>query len=132
MGTDDERREAGLSVRREVLGTDYVERALAAASEWSADWQDQLNRNCWGEVWTRLGLDRRTRSLITLAMLAQRGASTELVSHTRGAFNNGCTAQEIKEVFLQVAVYAGVPAAVEAFRAAKSAVEEHEGAGGRG
>lgn len=125
MKTDQERQDAGLATRKEVLGAANVERTLSAVDDWTAEWQDYVNRACWGEVWTRPGIDRRTRSLLTLALLAQKGASTELVSHTRGAFNNGCTVDEIREVFFHVAVYAGVPAAFDAFRTTQAVVKEH-------
>ncbi len=113
------RYQEGLAVRREVLGADYVDRSLEDAEEFGREFQDYLNENCWGLVWTRTGLDRRTRSLITLAVLASTGKSVELRTHTQGALNNGCTPEEIKEVFIHLAVYAGVPVAVDAFRAAQ-------------
>jgi 4-carboxymuconolactone decarboxylase len=121
---DEERYEAGLKVRREVLGEDYVDQALASADEFSRELQDHLNRFAWGVAWTRPGLDRRTRSLLTLGLLTALGKTAELKTHTRGALRNGCTPEEIAEVFLHASVYAGVPAAVEAFRAAQPVVAE--------
>lgn len=116
--------EEGLKARRTVLGDEYVDRALSSADEFTSVLQDYVTEHCWGVAWTRPGLDRRTRSLVNLAMLASSGQSSEVATHTRGAFRNGCTLEEIQEVFLQVAVYAGTPAAVEAFRAAHPVVQE--------
>jgi 4-carboxymuconolactone decarboxylase len=129
MSTDQERAAAGLQARKQVLGAPNVERTLSAVDDFTQEWQEYVNRACWGEVWTRPGIDRRTRSLLTLAMLATMGKATELQSHTRGALNNGCTVAEIREVFFHVAVYAGVPAAFEAFRTVQPIVKEHAGAG---
>lgn len=117
-----ERYESGLHMRREVVGEEYVSKALAAADEFTAPLQDYVTEFCWGVAWTRPGLDLRTRSLVNLGILASRGQSPELATHTRGALRNGATISEIQEVLLQVAVYAGTPAAVEAFRAAHPAV----------
>lgn len=114
----------GLQARREVLGDEYVDRALSSADEFTSALQDYVTEHCWGVAWTRPGLDRRTRSLVNLAMLASNGQSAEVAVHTRGAFRNGCTMEEVQEVFIQVAVYAGTPAAVEAFRAAQPVVRE--------
>lgn len=119
---DEDRLQAGLKLRREVLGDEYVNQALVAADQFTGDLQEHLNRFCWGVVWTRPGLDRRTRSLITLAILAVTGKTTELRAHTLGAIRNGCTDDEIKEVFLHLAIYGGVPSAVEAFRAAQPVI----------
>jgi len=124
MAERSQRYEDGLSVRRQVLGEDYVEQALAQADGFGLDFQDFLNEHVWGAIWTRPGLDRRTRSLVTLAVLATRGKTTELKAHTVGALRNGCTPQEIKEVFLHLAAYAGAPVAVEAFRVAQPVVAE--------
>jgi len=121
---DEERHDAGLAVRRQVLGDEYVERALENADAWTAEFQRHLNTFCWGVAWTRPGLDRRTRSLLTLAILGATGKTTELKGHTLGALRNGCTPEEIREVFLHLAVYAGAPSAVEAFRAAQPVVAE--------
>jgi 4-carboxymuconolactone decarboxylase len=116
---DQHRREQGMSVRRAVLGDPHVDRATAAASGFTADFQDLITRYAWGEIWARPGLDRRTRSCITLAMLAALGHDEELAMHVRAALGNGLSAAEINEVLLQVAIYAGVPAANRAFRVAQ-------------
>ena len=116
---DQHRREQGMSVRRAVLGDPHVDRATAAASDFTADFQDLITRYAWGEIWARPGLDRRTRSCITLAMLAALGHDEELAMHVRAALGNGLSAAEINEVLLQVAIYAGVPAANRAFRVAQ-------------
>ena len=116
---DQHRREQGMSVRRAVLGDPHVDRATAAASGFTADFQDLITRYAWGEIWARPGLDRRTRSCITLAMLAALGHDEELAMHVRAALGNGLSAAEISEVLLQVAIYAGVPAANRAFRVAQ-------------
>ena len=108
----------GMRVRREVLGDAHVDRAEAGKTAFTADFQDYLTHCAWGEVWTRPGLDRRTRSCITIAMLAALGHLEELKLHLRGALNNGVSVEEIREVLLQAAVYAGVPAANSAFRVA--------------
>lgn len=110
--------ERGMEVRRAVLGDAHVDRAEAGRTEFTRDFQDFLTRYAWGEVWTRPGLDRRTRSCITVAMLVALNRSEELVLHLRGALNNGVTADELREVLLQAAVYCGVPAANTAFRIA--------------
>jgi len=117
--------EAGLRVRREVVGDEYVDRALAAATDFSRPLQDLVTEYCWGAVWTRPGLDRRTRSMINLGMLTALNRSTEFATHVRAALTNGVTAQEIREVLLQATVYAGVPAGIEAFRIAGPILEEH-------
>jgi 4-carboxymuconolactone decarboxylase len=116
--------EDGLAVRRAVLGTEYVDRALANADAFTQPLQDFVTEYCWGGVWTRPGLPRKTRSLLNLAMLSTLGRTHELKLHVRGALNNGVSREEIAEVFLQVGVYAGVPAAVEAFRNAKEVFDE--------
>jgi 4-carboxymuconolactone decarboxylase len=116
---DQRRRDQGMTIRRAVLGDTHVDRATAAATEFTADFQDLITRYAWGDVWARPGLDRRTRSCITLAMLAALCHDEELAMHVRAALGNGVSAEEIKEVLLQVAVYAGVPAANRAFRVAK-------------
>jgi 4-carboxymuconolactone decarboxylase len=121
---DQRRRDQGMAVRRAVLGDPHVDRAIAATTEFTADFQDLITRYAWGDVWTRPGLDRRTRSAITLAMLAALGHDEELAMHTPAAVRNGLSAEEIKEVLLQVAVYAGVPAANRAFRAAEPALDD--------
>lgn len=120
---DRQRFEQGLKVRREVLGDEFVDKAMATADEFTQPLQDLLNENCWGYIWTREALPRRTRSLVTLAFLAALRATTELKTHVRGALRNGCTKEEIQEVLLQAAVYLGVPAGVEAFRAAREVID---------
>ncbi|MFI5283363.1 MAG: 4-carboxymuconolactone decarboxylase [Candidatus Dormibacterales bacterium] len=114
----DDLRERGMKVRREVLGDAHVDGAEAAATPLTAEFQDLLTRYAWGEIWTRPGLDRRTRSCITIAMLVALGRHEELALHMRAALTNGVTEDEIKEVLLQCAVYCGVPAANSAFRTA--------------
>ncbi len=116
--------EAGLAVRRRILGDAHVERSLENATSFDQDFQDLVTRHAWGDIWTRPGLDHRTRSLVTIAMLAAGGLHEELNLHVRATRNTGATADEVKEVLLQVAVYAGVPAANSAFRVAKAAFEE--------
>jgi 4-carboxymuconolactone decarboxylase len=121
---------AGMAVRREVLGDAYVDRAIERTTELTAPFQDLITRYAWGSVWTREGLDRRTRSCVTLAVLTALGHEHELGVHVRGALRNGLTPAEIGEVLLHTAVYAGVPAANAAFAIAQRVLEE-EGTGGR-
>jgi 4-carboxymuconolactone decarboxylase len=121
---DDERYAAGTAIRREVLGDAYVDRALAGADEFGRPLQELVTEYCWGAVWGRPGLDRRTRSLVNLGMLAALDRPHELRVHLRGALNNGCTEDEIREVLLQVAIYCGVPAGVDAFRTARDVLAE--------
>lgn len=109
----------GMRVRREVLGDAHVDRAVAATDAFTADFQDFITRYAWGEIWTRPGLDHRVRSCITLAMLAALGHEHELAMHVHAALRNGVTADEIKEVLLQTAIYAGLPAANRAFAIAQ-------------
>ena len=116
--TDDERRAAGMATRREVLGDAHVDRAEAGRTPLTEEFQEFLTRYAWGEIWNRPGLDRRTRSCITIGMLVALGHVEELVLHLRGALNNGVTRDQIKEILLQSAVYCGVPAANSAFRIA--------------
>ncbi|MBO0867967.1 MAG: 4-carboxymuconolactone decarboxylase [Micromonosporaceae bacterium] len=116
--------EAGMAVRRAVLGDAHVDRAVARTDEFTADFQELITRYAWGEVWTRPGLDRRVRSCITLAMLATLRCDEEVAMHVRGALRNGLTPAEIKEVLLQVAIYAGVPAANTAFAVAQRVLRE--------
>ena len=113
-----ERHEQGMRVRREVLGDAHVDAATAGTTAFTEDFQDLITRYAWGEIWTREGLDRRTRSCITLSVLAALGHHDELEMHVRAALRNGLTVAEIGEVLLQVAVYAGVPAANRAFAVA--------------
>lgn len=110
--------ERGMKVRREVLGDAHVDRAEARKTALTADFQDYITRCAWGEIWTRPGLDRRTRSCITVAMLVALNRSEELEMHLRAALRNGVTVDELKEVLLQTGVYCGVPAANTAFRIA--------------
>ncbi|BDM71333.1 3-oxoadipate enol-lactonase [Streptomyces nigrescens] len=116
--------EAGIKVRREVLGDAHVDRAQAAADDFTGDFQDFITRYAWGETWTRPGLDRRTRSIITLTALTARGHKEELALHTRAALRNGLTPSEIKEVLLHTAIYCGVPAANSAFAVAQQVIRE--------
>jgi 4-carboxymuconolactone decarboxylase len=109
----------GMTVRRAVLGDEHVDRAIARTDGFTADFQDLITRYAWGEIWTRDGLDRRTRSCITLSILAALGHENELAMHVKAALRNGLTRDEIKEVLLQVAIYAGVPAANTAFAVAQ-------------
>ena len=116
--------ERGLQARREVLGDAHVEKSLAQATEFTRPIQELVTEYCWGEVWTRDGLERKTRSMINLAMLTALNRSHELAVHVRGALNNGVTETEIQEVLLQTAIYVGVPAALESFRVAERVIGE--------
>ena len=120
----DDAYEAGMKVRREVLGDEHVDRAIEGATDFTADFQDFITRYAWGGVWTRDGLDRRTRSCITLAALTVLGREHELAMHVRAARTNGLTPDEISEVLLHTAVYAGVPAANAAFAIAQRVLAE--------
>lgn len=119
-----ERLQRGLELRREVLGDGHVDNALAAATEFTRPIQEYVTQVCWGDVWSRAGLDRRTRSLVNLAMLTALNRMTEFGVHVRGARRNGCTEAEIQEVLLQTAAYCGAPAAIEAFRIAEKVLSE--------
>jgi len=123
MTDGDEQHSTGMRVRREVLGDAHVDRAVATTTDFTAEFQDHITRYAWGDVWSRPGLDRHTRSAITLALLAALGHDEELAMHVRAALRIGLTPAQIKEVLLQVAVYAGVPAANTAFRIAQPIVE---------
>ena len=123
--TTDETHERGMQVRREVLGDDYVDASIERTTPFTADFQDLITRYAWGETWTRPGLDRKTRSCITLTALMARGLPEELGLHVRGALRNGLTEEEIKEVFLHGAIYCGAPAARAAFAVAQRAIAEH-------
>ncbi|MEQ8289174.1 MAG: carboxymuconolactone decarboxylase family protein [Gammaproteobacteria bacterium] len=114
----------GLRIRTEVMGKEFVERAMGNTTELTQPLQDWINEHAWGSTWQRDGLPRQTRSLVTIAMLAALKAPMELKGHVRGALNNGCTVSEIQEVLLHSLVYCGAPAAQEAFRAAKEVIEE--------
>ncbi|EJE52172.1 4-carboxymuconolactone decarboxylase [Acidovorax sp. CF316] len=114
----------GLSTRREVLGAEYVDAAVRNATDFNIDMQEMVTQYCWGDVWNRPGLDRKTRSFLNLAMLTALNRPHELKLHVRGALNNGVTRDEIKEVFLQTAIYCGVPAAIDSFRTAAEVFKE--------
>jgi 4-carboxymuconolactone decarboxylase len=114
-----ERYAEGLKVRRDVLGDAHVDRALDRRNPFNEDFQDLITRYAWGEIWTRPGLDRRTRSLLAIAMMVALGRQEELKLHLRAAFANGATRDDIKEVLLQAAIYCGVPAANTAFHLAE-------------
>jgi 4-carboxymuconolactone decarboxylase len=118
--------ERGFGIRREVLGDEHVDRAIERTTDFTADFQELITRYAWGEIWARPGLDRRTRSLLTLAMLVALGREEELAMHVRAARRIGVTPDEIKEVFLHSAVYCGVPAANGAFKIAQEVLEETE------
>lgn len=129
--TDDprlsERYAAGLAVRRAVLGDAHVDRSLANTDAFTAEFQEMITRNAWGEVWTRPGLDRRTRSAITITALVAQNHHNELAFHLRGALRNGLTPDEIKEILLHCAIYCGVPAANSAFALAQKIMAEEAG-----
>jgi 4-carboxymuconolactone decarboxylase len=118
--------EAGMAVRREVLGDAHVDRAIERTTGFTAPFQDYITRCAWGGVWTRDGLDRRTRSAVTLAVLTALGRENELAMHVRAAVRNGLTTEEIGEVLLHTAVYAGVPAANAAFAIAQQVLDDDE------
>ena len=121
--------QAGEAVRRQVLGDDYVDRALANADDFSRPFQDILNEYCWGAAWTDESLDLKQRSLLNLGMLAALNRMHEFGIHFRGAIRNGLTEEELRAVLIQIAVYCGIPAGVEAFRVARSVRDEmkHKG-----
>ena len=126
MTAGDPIHERGMKVRREVLGDDYVDASIEQTTPFTADFQDLITRYAWGETWTRPGLDRKTRSCITLTALMARGLQEELALHVRGALRNGLTEEEIKEVFLHGAIYCGAPAARAAFAVAQRVVAESD------
>ncbi|QYJ14811.1 hypothetical protein Rxycam_00618 [Rubrobacter xylanophilus DSM 9941] len=121
----DPRYEQGLRIRREVLGNEHVDRALASATEFTADFQDFITRYAWGEIWARPGLDRKTRSCMTMTALIALGRLDELEMHVRAALRIGLTPEEIKEVILHSAIYCGVPAANSAFAVARRVIPEN-------
>jgi 4-carboxymuconolactone decarboxylase len=121
---ENERHEAGMRVRRSVLGDEHVKRAEAAKDDFDADFQDLITRYAWGEIWTRPGLPRHTRSLLTIGLMVALNRGEELRLHLRAAANNGVTAAEIREVLLHCAIYCGVPAANAAFHAAKEILDQ--------
>ena len=116
--------EAGLKERTEVLGPEYVERAVAGADNFNRDFQQIVTEYCWGGTWGRGVLERKNRSILNLGMLAALGKSHEFKLHFRGAVNNGLTLEELREVLIQIAVYCGIPAGVEAFRNAREVLED--------
>ena len=121
--------EAGLEMRKTVLGAAHVERSLGQVTEFSRPIQELVTEYCWGAVWTRDGLELRTRSMLNLAMLAALNRGHELGVHVRGAIRNGVTVEEIQEVLMQVGIYVGVPAALEAFRIAEAKIDEMKASG---
>ena len=120
--------EKGLAVRKQVLGEEYVNQALANADEFSQPLQDYVTEHAWGAVWVRDGLSKKQRSMVTLSILVAINRPHELKTHIKGALNNGLTREEIREIFLQAAAYCGAPAAVDAFRTAKELFQELDGA----
>ena len=114
----------GLATRREVLGAEYVDASIRNADEFNMPMQELVTQYCWGDVWNRPGLDRRTRSFLNLAMITALNRPHELKLHVRGAISNGLTKDEIREVFLQTAIYCGVPAAIDSFRVAREVFKE--------
>ncbi len=121
---DKEMFEKGLAIRRQVLGADFVDKAFSTADDFNRPMQELVTQYCWGEIWGRPGLDRKTRSIINLAMISALNRPHEVKVHVRAALTNGLTKDEIKEVFLQVAIYCGVPAGVDSFRIAKEVFQE--------
>lgn len=121
---DREQLERGLKIRREVLGDEYVDRAMNNVDDFNSDFQDILNDYCWGGTWGRGVLSKQQRSILNLGMLAALGRSHEFGLHFRGAINNGLTEEELKEVLIQIAVYCGIPAGVESFRIARGVLDE--------
>jgi 4-carboxymuconolactone decarboxylase len=120
----DQTHERGMTTRREVLGDAHVDRAVEGTTPFTAEFQDLITRYAWGEIWTRPGLDRKTRSAITITALVALGRDDELAMHIRAALRNGLTTDEIKEVLLQSAIYCGVPAANSAFAIAQKVLDE--------
>lgn len=117
----------GLEIRTAVLGKEYVEKSIKSADDFNMPMQELVTEYCWGRVWGRDGLDRKTRSFLNLGMLSALNRPHEIKVHVRGALNNGLTREEICEVFLQVAIYCGVPAAVDSFRVAREVFAEIDG-----
>lgn len=120
--------EAGLALRRAVLGKEHVERSLTAATDFTRPLQELVTEYCWGAIWTRDGISRKTRSLLNIAMLTALNRPHELELHIRASFNNDVTVDEIQEVLLQAAVYCGVPAALDAFRIAQKVIDQRKAA----
>jgi 4-carboxymuconolactone decarboxylase len=122
----DDRFEKGMAMRKSVLGAEHVARAEANKTDFDADYQRYITESAWGSIWTRPGLDKKTRHLLAIAMLAALGKQDELAMHIRATRNTGVSPEEVREVFLQVSVYAGVPAANSAFAVAKRVYKELE------
>lgn len=118
--------ENGLKIRREVLGAEYVDNSIQSADDFNRPMQNLTTQYCWGEIWSRPGLDRKTRSIINLAMLTALNRPHEIKLHVQGALNNGVSKEEIMEVFLQTAIYCGVPAAIDSFRIARECFKNAE------
>ena len=121
-----ERYDSGLKTRREVLGAEWVDKAMAGVDDFNREFTELLNTYCWNDVWNRPGLPRKMRSVLNLGMLTALGKEHELKLHLNGALNNGLTKEEIKEVLLQTAIYCGVPAAVVAFRCAREVFKDRK------
>jgi 4-carboxymuconolactone decarboxylase len=121
--------EQGMKIRREVLGDDYVDRALAGIDDFTREFQQMVAEHAWGAIWARPGLSKKQRSLLNLGMLAALNRPEEFELHFRGALNNGCTLEELKETLLQIAVYCGMPAGVASFRIARKVLEERKATG---
>ena len=121
---NDELFERGLKIRKSVLGAEFVDKAIAAADDFNMPLQRLVTEYCWGACWGRDGLPKKTRSLLNIAMISSLNRNHELKLHVKGAIRNGCTREEIREVLLQVAIYCGVPAAVDSFRVAKEALAD--------
>ncbi|WP_298823751.1 4-carboxymuconolactone decarboxylase [uncultured Planococcus sp.] len=119
-----EKFEQGLEIRKSVLGAEYVEKSIQNATDFNMPMQELVTEYCWGEIWARPGLPKKTRSMLNLAMITALNRPHELKLHVRGAINNGLTKDEIQEVFLQAAIYCGVPAAIDSFRTAKEVFDE--------
>lgn len=129
VSTEDSRYERGLELRREVLGADHVARSMEKATPFTEPVQKLVTEYCWGEIWSRPGLDRRARSIANLSMITALNRNHELGLHVRGALNNGLSREEIKEVLLQTAIYCGVPASLESFRVAERVLAEIDAEG---
>lgn len=121
-----EKYEKGMKVRREVLGDEYVDKAINNASDFTKPLQDLVTENCWGEIWTKDVIPNKTRSLITIGILSALKANVEIKGHVLGALRNGCSIEEIQDVLLQTTVYCGVPAGIDSFRAAREVIEKWE------
>ncbi len=117
----------GLNIRKKVVGEDYVRRSMEKADDFTTDFQTLVTEYCWGSVWGREGLDHKTRSMLNIAMIAALNRPHELALHVQGALRNGVTQDEIREILMQVTIYAGVPAGVDSFRIARDAIESFEG-----